>query len=443
MTEELGRTPLRFDATSLGTTGLRQYGGYLAEEFLTQLRGWNGARVYREMADNDAIVGAVLFAVTRLVRQVEWRVQATDDSAEAEAAKAFVEEVMADMSTSWSSVIAEICSMFVYGFAPLEIIWKRRGGMDAADAARRSAYSDGKIGIRALSLRAQNTVLRWDIDTDDGSIDGLWQQPWSGPMAYIPIEKLLLFRTTEEKNNPEGRSLLRSAYRSWWNKKRIEEIEGIGIERDLAGLPVARIPGEYFDPSMSQYAPQLEAWKRLVTQIRRDQQEGVLIPSDTDANGKPLFDLQLLSTGGTRSFDTTQVIDRYSRAIASSVLADFIFLGQGATGSFALSSDKTELFATAIGAYTKAIAETFSRHLLPRLWALNGMDYAVMPTIVPGDLERADLAKLGDFLAKLTAAGAQLFPDRELENHLRQEAGLPLAPEDGEAEPDANQPEGE
>jgi hypothetical protein len=64
--------------------------------------------------------------------------------------------------------------------------------------------------------------------------------------VFIPIEKMLLFRTTVQRNNPEGRSMLRTAYRPWRNKKRIEEIEGVGIERDLAGLPMARIPGKFF-----------------------------------------------------------------------------------------------------------------------------------------------------------------------------------------------------
>jgi hypothetical protein len=125
------------------------------------------------------------------------------------------------------------------------------------------------------------------------------------------------------------------------------------------------------------------------------------------------------------------------------VLADFIFLGQQAVGSFALSSDKTALFATAVGAFTKAIEDVFNRHLLPRLWALNGFDMELMPQIKCGDLEKANLAELAQFMTALTGAGAQLFPDRELENHLRNVAGLPLAPEEGLETPDVDDTEGD
>ena len=427
--------PLKYDAESIGNSGLRQFGGYVQEEFQKELRGLNGSRVYREMADNDPTIGAILFAITMLIRQVEWTVQGADDSPEGEAAKQFVEEVISDMSSSWSAVMSEVATMFVYGYAPLEIIWKKRAGPEARDETKVSMYNDGKIGIRSLALRAQNTIPRWEIDESCGTIRGMWQQPWSGAQVCIPIEKLLLFRTTEERGNPEGRSILRNAYRPWFFKKRIEEIEAVGIERDLAGLPVAYIPGQYLSASADAQDKRVAAeFQRLMRQVKRDQQEGLVLPSTRDASGNLLFDIKLLSTGGSRQFNTTQVIDRYGRAIATTVLADFIFLGQGATGSFALSSDKTALFATAIGAFLKSIADTFNRQLLPRLWRLNGFETEYLPTLVPGDIEKPDLMALSDYVTKLSGAGATFFPDRELENHLRRAAGLPLAPEDGDGE---------
>lgn len=431
MAEESKNT-LKFDPSAIGSTGLRAYGGYVTEEFLPELRFQQGARKYREMADNDPIVGAVLFAVTMLIRQAKWRVQAKDDTAEAEEAKAFFESVMDDMATPWSDVMAEICTMFIYGYAPLEIIWQRRDGKAGEEGKHTSKHDDGHIGLRLLSLRSQHTIIRWDIDLDDGNIMGVWQQPIDRSMVCIPAEKMLLFRTTSERSNPEGRSLLRNAYRPWFFKKRIEEIEGVGLERDLAGLPVAMIPSNYFDASADgQERAVLAAWQTMVKNVRRDQQEGILIPSDRDASGNLLFDFKLMSTGGARQFDTTKVIDRYNRAIATSVLADFIFLGQQSVGSFALSSDKTSLFATAMGAFMTNIAETINRSLIPRLWKLNGMDPELMPKLVPGDLETPNLGELGEFIQTLAGSGAQLFPDRELENHLREIAGLPLQAEDG------------
>lgn len=425
---------VNYDPTIIGSTGLKQYGGFVVEEFVKELKGIRGANTFREMADNDPVCGAVLFAIEMLLRQTKFEVQAADDSDEADADKEFFEEVLTDMSSSFAEVLTEIVSMFTYGYAPMEIIWKRRGGPDSEDPTERSQYSDGKIGVRNISLRAQTSIVRWAFDPEDGGILGVWQQPIAGPMVFIPIAKLLLFRTRNVRNNPEGRSILRNAYRPWFFKKRIEEIEGIGIERDLAGLPVASIPGSYLDQNADNSQKAIaSAWKKLVTNVRRDRQEGILIPSDRDQHGNPLFEFKLLSSSGSRQIDTTKIIDRYDNRITATVLADFIMLGsQGRGGSHALSQNKTEIFTTAIEAFLDNICDTFNRHFLPRLWKLNGKDVTTMPKMTHGDIERKDLAGLAALLTSLAGAGATLFPDADLENHIREEAGLPPAPEDGE-----------
>jgi hypothetical protein len=433
MNDDLRPRRIEFDDEVRTSTGLRQTGGFVYEEQLSELVGQKGAKIYREMSDNDGTVGAVLFAITMLVRQSMFTVTATDESPEAEELKLFVEQVLfEDMSVAFSDVVGEICTMFQYGYAPMEIVYKRRNGAKGMSAGKSSKFDDGRIGIRSIRLLGQTSIVKWEIDLEDDSIDGLWQQPLNRGQVFLPIEKMLLFRTTAERNNPEGRSILRNAYTSWFYKTKIQNFEAMGVERDLVGLPVVTAPSRIMsrdaeEDDKRQYA----ALKSLVTSIRRDKKEGVVLPSDRDQSGNLLYELKLLSTGGSRTFDTSKIIDRYDRAIATSVLADFIFLGQQAVGSFALSSDKTALFATAIGAFMKIIADTFNRHLLPRLWQLNGFDPSLMPTIKAGDLENQNIAEVADFISKLSSAGMTVFPDRELENRLRQMAGLPEAPEDG------------
>ncbi|MCL4715481.1 MAG: hypothetical protein KJZ75_11270 [Hyphomonadaceae bacterium] len=317
----------------IGDSGLKAYGGFIQEEFLPELSGERGKRKFREMAANDPTVRAVLFGLTALVGSVEWPLKAADDTPAAEDAKKFAEDVFDKMQTPLGDVITEACTMFTYGFAPCEITFEPR--------------EDGKYGIREIALRAQNTIQRWEIDRNSGAILGLHQQTTWKSTVFIPINKLALFRTTSIKNNPEGESILRGLYRPWYFKSKIEEIEAVGIERDLAGLPVVRVPLSLFknaaDGDQTARAA-LDGWKRLATQVRRDQNEGVVIPSDVyeDESGKPsgnaqMYEFKLLSSGGGRSFDTTAIIDRYDRKIATAVLMDFIFLGQASVGSFALA----------------------------------------------------------------------------------------------------------
>ncbi len=429
--------PIKAAPGVIGSTGLQQSGGFVTEEFLLELAGQRGAKVYREMSDNSAVIGAILFALTMLLRQAEWTVQAADDSDEAQEEADFLKGVLfEDMEVTWESVVAEICSMFPYGYAPMEIVYKRRGGTDTSDVNTKSKFDDGLVGLRALSLRAQPTVVRWDISVEDDTIKGLWQQPWTRQQVYIPMDKMLLFRTTEVRNNPEGRSILRNAYRSYYFAKKLEEIEAVGAERDLAGLPVARLPGQYFDPNAPQELKTiLASWQRLLTNVRRDKQDGIILPSD-QRDGKYLFDFELMSSGsGTRAMDTSKIIERYDRRMAMSVLADFIFLGQQTVGSFALSSDKTALFATAVGGFLKSIVATINRGLVPKLWELNGKDPELQPSLGVGDIETPNLQELAAYISSLAGAGMPLFPDRELENSLRKIGGMPEAPEEGTQTP--------
>jgi hypothetical protein len=433
---------VRFDPFGeIGNTGLKAYGGYVREEFLLSLLGRNAARVYREMGDNDSSVGALLFVVQQIIKKVEWQVQAAEDApAGAEEGKLFAESLMDDMGLPWSDVVSEAASMVQYGFSVHEIVYKKRNGCTDDTTQASSKYDDGKIGVEKLSGRGQDTVIAW-VFGPNGSINGVRQQPWNGPIVTIPAEKFLLFRTTAYKNNPEGRSILRNAYRSWYFLKRIQEIEAIGIERDLAGLPVITVPSkilqaasEATDPkARARAAATVQAYKNLVTNIRRDEQEGVVLPSDTyDGTSNLMYELKLLNSGGSRSFNTSTIVERYSTGIAQTALADFIMLGHGgAKGSQALGVSKMDMFMSAVQSFVDSICDVLNSHLLPRVWKLNGMDYKAMPKFTASLAQHMNLTEQAQFVAVMAQAGMPLFPDEALENFFREKAGFPPRPEGG------------
>lgn len=422
---------LVIDYRQVGATGLRRFSGFVYEEFLQELTGWKGVAVYKEMGDNDPTISGILYTIDKLCRRIPFHVQpASTSDFDVEAAE-FIETCMNDMDTTWIDFISEVLSMLQYGCSLHELVYKRRCG-DGFDPTMRSKFSDGRIGWRGIPIRSQDTLYRWQFD-DHGGIQGVEQL--SPPHYYhvtIPTEKFLLFRTTSFKNNPEGRSILRGAYRPWYMKKNIENIEAIGIERDLAGIPMALVPPEILAQSAStEQKALLSAIQRMVTNVRRDEQEGIIFPNAFDVSGNKLFEFKLLTTGGTRQFDTDKVIQRYDQRMAMSMLSDFMLLGQGANaqGSWAMHKDKTKLFAQSIGAFLDIICETLNRFAIPRLLNLNDLQVSDYPKIMHGDIAAVDMVELGDFIMKLTTAGMPLFPDEEVENYLRGIANLPKAVE--------------
>ena len=414
------------DLNELGTTGLRRSGGFITEEFLNQLRGRRGLLVYREMADNDPVIGSILYAIEKVVLRLEWRIDPLDQTPEAEELAKFVDECLEDMSDSFDQTLASILSMLVYGFSFHEIVYKVRGG-DVENPQRKSKHNDGKIGWRKFPIRAQETLNNWMMDTE-GGIQGFRQMdPTGGGFREIPIDKGLLFRTTVNKNNPEGRSLLRNCFRPWYYKRRIEEIEAIGIERDLAGLPVAKVPPEYLSSgATAEQQSVLAEITKIVQNIKRNEQEGIIFPKMYDENNNEMFSLELLSSGGSRQFDTDKIIGRYDQRISMSVLSDFILLGHEQVGSFALGSQKMDLWTMSVEAIAKSIAEVFNQYAIPRLLKLNGMNTELCPYLTYGEVSSVDLQALGDYVQKLIGAGA-LTPDDKLEAYLREQASLPPA----------------
>ncbi|MDE2100071.1 MAG: hypothetical protein KGL39_22645 [Patescibacteria group bacterium] len=426
----------------LGRSGIPIFGGRIYDEFLPALQGYRAAKVYREMWMNDPVVSAIWFAVDMLIRQVSWHVEPGGDSPQDQEAADFLESCRGDMSSTWEDFISEVLSMLIFGYAPMELVYKWRRGPSQQQDVPSSQYNDGRMGWRKIALRSQETIYRWEID-DNGGVQGLIQV---APPHYqeqpIPIERLLLFRTLVYDGSPQGRSIIRSAYRPWLFKKRIEEIEGIGIERDLAGLPVLHVPAKIMlaNASAAEKAI-LSSMKTLVTNIRRDAQEGVILPQQYDDAGHPLYDLKLLATGGQRNFDTNAIIARYDQRIAMSVMADFILLGHEAVGSKALGMSKIELFTAALQAWVNSIAAVINRHGVARLFALNRFQVEKLPEIRPADVEEPDLQELGNYIQALSLAGMPLFPDGNLEDYLRNLGGLPERPDDEPTGPPEQTPQ--
>lgn len=405
----------------IGRIGQYRYGGIIYEEYLKELQGQKGVEVFKEMAENDDTIGAILFVIEMLMRQCTFSVDPGGDTAKDKEAAEFVEQCMNDMQNSWGETMAEIVSFLTYGWSYHEIVYKRRVGK-TSDPRTSSKYDDGLIGWRKLPIRSQDTLWEWQYQDGTDDLIGMIQAP---PPNYehltIPLEKALHFRTRSRKDNPEGRSILRNAYRSWYFKKRIQEIEGIGMERDLAGFPVLTGPEEMdlWDTEDPDMVAMLSAAQTIVTNIRRDAKEGLVLPAG--------WKLELLSAGTRRQFDTNQIIDRYDKRIATTVIADFILLGQQAVGSFALSSDKTRLFALAIGTYLDVICEVFNKQGIPRLIDLNGDHFKGItdyPKMVHGDIEDANLESLGAFISSMVTAGV-LIPDEDLEDFVRRAGNLP------------------
>ena len=405
----------------LGVYGKNTYTGDIrADEFLQELKGKRAIQKYKEMRDNNAIIGSVMYAIEQTLRDVKIDVVPANDSDEAKREAEFLKSVVEDMDHSLDDHISEALSHLTYGFAWFEVVYKRREG-DMRSPKKNSKFDDGRIGVKKIAIRAPWTVEKFEIDQDTGEVLGMWQEAaWGKKTTMIPVEKSLYYRTTSLNNDPSGRSVLRNAYVSYTYLNKIQGYEAVAIERELHGVPVGRMPAEYLSGDATADQANLRGqFERILRDLKNNEQGYALLPSDlyVDADGKPtnqrLMDIELITANGSRSIDIDPVVKRYQHDIARSLMAEFLMLGSG-SGSYALSKSKTDLFLRSLESYINTIVDVLNKQLVEPLWKLNGLSWDVMPKLVAGDVAPHDLREIASFLRNLNGAGIEVQDQTEV-----------------------------
>lgn len=432
LSEELGKIEIGIGGTNTKDGTIR------ADEFIPELRGKRAIKKYREMRDNDSTVGAIMYATEQVLRDVDYYVEPANDTPEAQREADFVKSVLEDMEHTLDDHIAEALSHLTFGFSLFEVVYKRRRGPDFRSGKKHSKYTDGRIGVRKLASRAQWTIERFDVDKTTGDVLGVRQeQSFGSKSIYIPSTKLVHYRTTNTNNDPSGRSILRNAYSSYQYLKNLQNVEAVAVERELHGIPVGRISAEYLSPdATADQAAVRSQMEKVLRDLKFNEQGYALLPSDVyrDADGRPtnqrIVDIELISSNGTRNIDIHPIIQRYQHDIARSVMAEFLMLGAGQNGSYALSKSKTDLFLRSMESYINSIFDVLNKQLIETLWQINGLNYDLMPKVCAGDVAPHDLRELGAYLRNLNGANIDLSGQKDIVNALLHNAELPTLKDD-------------
>lgn len=448
MAEELEQSQLQPDNSAIprtrfsevGYVGLKINDKQLSEEANKKLRMPHLVKEIDEMKKDSSLSAALNF-IKLMLGRVEWKVQPPvgANPKQKERAK-FVETCMHDMSHSWFDFITTILSCVDYGYSINEKVYKRRFKSN-------SKFDDGLIGWKKLPPRSQSTTYHW-LYSEDGrelvgvrqSLENLYGQgrlvnlatdSKDGSYVEIPREKFLLFRTSPQNDNPEGTASLKSAWISWRYKKAIEEQEMIGIGRDLGGLLSVGIPARYMSPDAGEAEKEVyEEYKRVVRNVSKGEQSGIIVPSDVDPETKQkLFSLDLLTSEGGKSYDTNNIIQRYTNQMLISLFADILQLGNNGSGSFALSGSKQELIEFALDYRLKEIANVLNSDLIPSLFKINRWDDTEYPKLCYGPIQKTDLETLSKYIQRVAAVSA-IEKDRDFFNLSRAAIGLPELPLD-------------
>lgn len=425
----------------LAVSGFNRGGGQVTDDFLPKLNGRQGRRIMRQMMDNDETIGGVLLAMGSVYRSIEFFVDPTDqDDAEAVKYKEWLESTLFTLmgdprgalpDDTWDAFVDTWTDNDAFGFAWFDV-WIKD-------------LPDGSIGIARIVPVAQETIERWEIEEPEGYVSGVWQYaPNSGNSRFIPRYRSLHLLSAVNKGSPEGKSLLRTAYRPWFYKKMHLEIESILAERGT-GFPVIYVNSDVQkianDPNVPDQERKAAAalcnqYENIVANIRRNEMSGAVIYTkpyqNIDGEGNKTYTsneqvkFELATPSQSNAVDIDRTIKRLDVAIARAVLADFLFFGtNGNTGNQANLGDRTELWVKCMQSRVEFNVSCINRQLVKQLWDLNGFPPEYMPKVRAGAISKESATVLTTALSNLARAGAPVFPDEKLQEYVYGEMGLP------------------
>jgi hypothetical protein len=393
----------------LGTSGTELFSGYFSEEYLQQLRGRKGAKVWDEIRRSESQVSMLMNAVMNPIKAATWEFEAADEALvpDAEKHKDLIQYMAKDM-IDWETHMHEALTFLIFGFSLFEVV-------------NNVVFNHPKYGtfngLKALAFRSQKTIERWIVDRTTGDLTGVvqWVQGDLAPknnMVEMNAAFLHVFTLHKEGDNYEGISALRPMYGAWFRKNLYLKIAAIGIEKNAIGTPLGTAPAGKVDEA------QMNEFKQVLSNFTAHEAAYLIKPAG--------WDITIIEN----KFDASKVKEMIlleNTEMINSMVANFLALGMnGGGGAFALGSDLSDFFLSGIQTYADTIAGVWNRKLIPNLVKLNFGEQPAYPKLKAtgiNDKAGKELAEILDLLTKSQG----IKSDMKLEEFLRKQYKLPTA----------------
>jgi len=414
-------------AGALATVGYTTYRSrsatlFIDDPLIQQLQGRNAEATIDRML-LDPVIAGIIERTSLTLRSAAWTIE---PGGPADLDKRFADRLSEDLDeleTGWTSTVASMADALAWGFSLFEVLFRQEpDGYHWAD----------------FSPREQRSIDHWDIDDSTARLLQVWQRVQvvtsrfggvrSGGRLPLPGWKLLHFRTHPASGRPEGRSLIRNAFIAWADKQELRRLVKVGLRRDFTGVAKYQVPTELLSKGATtdQKAALAQA-VQMVQEFERDQREGLVVPSETiPSTGQPSgYKFDLVSSGGRRQLEMTELWTLHNREIAIGLMAEFVLLGHESVGTQALGGVKVGFFERAINAWLDIIAELMS-HKAAATYQIFNPQFATAerPKFIHGDIDKQSLTEIGQFMQQVLGGGG-ITPDPALEQWLRQQIGAP------------------
>lgn len=423
-----------------GSDGTAIYAGYIyLNERRPELTLINKWRTFDNMILDVALVASVVNVWTTLGGSGKWTAEPNPRGGkDAERGAEIVTEGLlnAQLNTPWTTVVRRQLMKKLRGFALHEALVRRR--------------DDGMVIYKDIQHRPQWTIDRWDKPDEQTDWIGVSQLTRTGKRFYIPRERLFYSVENTLTDSPDGVGVLRLIAETVRRLQIYQELEGVGLQTDLRGIPIVRVPladlreqaraagcGDDETKIKAYIDAQVSDLRTFIVAHNKNPEQGLLFGSDTyttkDEAQSPSsiykWSAELLSSASSSLPDARAAIARELAEVARIMCAEWLLLGgEDAGGAYSMHEDKTAMFCLMLNAGRKDLATDAQRDLAARLIALNGLDpETCTPTLVPEPVATQSVEVAARTLLALQQAG--LHPRDKAMNVLRGRMDLPDAPD--------------
>lgn len=388
----------------------------------TELKLPQAFKTYRQMMD-DEMIGAGISLIQNLANKTDFNIVPNKDSSEAEIklVKKLNQSLMNLNGMTKVEFINYVFSMLPYGHSIFEMVFNRVEGtlvfntFSPIHPINIQKYVYKRNNLEKLDLNpADNDGLIYNKEVSEKSING---------------DKVLMFKLNSDLDNPLGRSLLNRTYIPWKKKEIVGEYELISVAKNLSGVMKIKAPAEYINDYQNN--PNSENALYLTDLI--DQAElmhggkssVVVVASDTNDNGVPLFDITTIGNAVGNDTDTNAIMNRLDTSILTTLYTDILTLGQGSSGSFALSDSKTSLLALFIDSLFNVVSSTFSKAIKQAYNLNNITPKTALATLKFDSVESLDFEAFTRGWQRLVESGIVVADDK-LEDFVRERSKAPI-----------------
>lgn len=250
---------------------------------------------------------------------------------------------------------------FEYGSYMFEILThvamverRRYPNLPAVRSAGRPAAGELVPALRwkAFDPRHPRTVRRWLANPElTTQLDSVVQ--WyegddlrAGGEYQMFAEEILRFTHCQEAANFAGRSVLRPVYADWREKSHLRKVEAVRHERQNCGIPVATEP-EHPDPD------DMDAMEETLEALSSYEQSFLMLPFG--------WAFKFDTSGAGEGTKLGERLKELRRSVLDNVLAGFMSLGNGDTGSYAMAGTQSERQVDYVDVNVKVQEETFNK----------------------------------------------------------------------------------